>query len=177
MSINTSYNPLTQNGYYALPPSNGTNTQANAQAANQNAAGVLPDLSAYMLDLSPQAQNYLNSNISSADLSTAFAISQEQQKKIDEILSKYQDAPYTQETFDQIQSDLRAAGLSPDQLAGKARARDFNPTQALLDALGARKDAQPSQEDGAKYETQKKNYLQKIVGQFQKIAATSDLEL
>lgn len=175
MTINTSYNPLS-NGYYSLPPSGAANNTGKSTAANVQATTASPDLSAYLLDLSPEAQNYLNSNISSSELSTAFALSQEQQKKIDEIMQKYQNAPYTQETFEQIQADLQLAGLSPDQLAMKEQVKSFNPTQALLEALGSKKNVEqvPPANNSNQYDTQKKNYLQKIIGQFQSIAAASE---
>jgi len=86
--------------------------------------------SAYLLDLSPEAQSYLNDNISPLDTAgylsaTALASGQNQafisgriqQQQINNILQKYNSAPGTQADYEQIQTDLQAAGLSANQLS------------------------------------------------------------
>ncbi|MDX2074781.1 MAG: hypothetical protein SFX19_10550 [Alphaproteobacteria bacterium] len=180
MTINTNYG-LLNSGYYSLSQSTGASVAASSKNTAQatgasTAAGE--SLSAYLLDLSPEAKDYLNSTLVSST-ANSFTLSQSQQKQIDAILQKYKDAPYTQETFEQIQADLQQAGLSPDQLAAQQQAKDFNPTQALIDALnGKEKNADEllPGNDSAQYDTQKNNFLDGVIEAFKKIAAPVDTE-
>ncbi len=178
MTINTSYNPLSS-GYYSLAQYSGAvgSSSSASNAAQQSSANSAADsLSAYMLDLSPEAKNYLNIAAVTSTVSDQFALSSDQQKKIDAILEKYKNQSYTQDTFNKIQVDLQAAGLSPDQLAGQAQAKSFSPTQALLNALNGRNVSNDNTNENPadKYDNQKKNFVQQIAEKFQKIAASTN---
>lgn len=173
MNISTSLNQL-KNGYYSLSQSGSTTvTTATTNAAKTAAASAANEnLSAYLLDLSPQARDYLNSNAVSA-VSAGFTLSEPQQNMLDTILQKYKDQPYTQDTFNQIQNDLQQAGLSPDQLAAQQQVKDFSPTQVLIDALSGNKASADNglQNDESKYDQQKQNFVKGLVDKFKKIAA------
>jgi len=178
MSISTNYGQ-TSGGYYSLTQS-GSAAGAASSSANAKkeaaAAAVAESLSAYMLDLSPTAQKFLNATTSTSSAPDSFVLSKEQQARLEDIMEKYKDAPYTQETFNQIQADLQKAGMSPDQLAGQEQAKAFNTTLALLDALSGRTsnmNENAPQNDSEKYDTKKKNFIQQIISKFQEIAATS----
>ena len=178
MNISTYYG-LSSSGYYSLAQSGGTavttaSTNAAKTAAVSGAANE--NLSAYLLDLSPQARDYLNHSAVNA-IASGFTLSQAQQSSIDTILQKYKDQPYTQDTFNQIQSDLQKAGLSPDQLASQQQVKDFNPTQTLINAMTGNKSNNNDnalvlpQNNGSQYESQKQNFVQGLVDKFKKIAA------
>src|SRR3954465_10751269 len=123
-SIGTQLNSM----YYQLSNlgagTNDTKTLPNAadallqmlSATNNGATGSGDD--AFLLDLSPQAQQILsgiNGGAFTGDplsgFNNNFFLSGKQQDQVTAILDKYKDAPYTQDTFNQIQNDLEAAGL------------------------------------------------------------------
>ena len=180
MSITSNYNQQLSSGYYKLNLDSGTagiagSTGSSSSAATQSAAAS----SAFLLSLSPEAQDYLNSvglneSVSPDTSSSKFTLSDAQQAKLDGIIAKYKGQPFTQETFDKIQNDLQAAGLSPDQLAQQAQIKDFNPTSELIAALNGKDDSTAdnnNKTDASKYDTQKNNYVQSISDAFEKVAA------
>lgn len=169
--------------YYQLPTSNTssvatTPTPTIPALASPTASN---SLGAYLLDLSPDAQSYL-SNYSSSDSSTgssggtgSFVLSNAQQKQISDILAKYKDAPQTQDTFNKIQDDLKAAGLSPQQLAETDKVKSFNPTQILINALNGNygtPGASTTTSD-ADEQTKSNNYVQSIIKQWQSISSVA----
>jgi len=171
VSTNISYD-RTGGGYYALP------TGAAAKSAAAKATAEVPQnllADAYQIDLSPAARSYLSgSNAASSVLGNfdGFTLNQTQKDKIDSIIAKFADAPYTQETFNQIQAELQRAGLSPDQLAVQQQVKDFSTTQMLIEALGGKTVHNPMEaQDDSKYDSQKKSYLQQLGSAFQNIAA------
>ena len=182
MSITNSYNHQLSNGYYQLSANNGaasaTDT-SSAKLASTNSASAAN--SAFLLSLSPEAQDYLNSvglagNVSANTSTSSFTLSPEQQAKLDGIIAKYKGEPFSQETFDKIQNDLHAAGLAPDQLAQQAQVKDFNPTAELISALNGKDTSSStstdaSKADASKYDSQKNNYIQQISDAFEKVAA------
>lgn len=99
--------------------------------------------SAYQINLSPAAKAYLakleEKNAATSSTSTestgGFTLNKQQAEQIKAIVTKYKDEPLTQETFDKIQADLRAAGLGPEQLAVKEQISSFNPAASLMAAL------------------------------------------
>ena len=170
------------NAYYQLPTStSGTGTNAASTAALPSSVSVAqlllqaenPSQSGNGLDsisLSPQAQSYLDS-YNSSSASSSFLLSGSQQQQITQILEKYKDAPQTQDTFNQIQNDLKAAGLSPDQLIGKDLSQSFNPEMDLLDGLnGISAAAAPSI---ASEQTKATNFINQIYSQWQAISTQS----
>lgn len=179
MNINTNYSQL-KGGYYSLAQTSShvvSTSPVTAAKAVTSSSAANENLSAYLLDLSPQARDYLNHG-AVGTISSSFTLSQAQQSSIDAILQKYKDQPYTQDTFNQIQNDLRAAGLSPDQLAAQQQVKDFNTTQTLLDALSGKKPRNQGEnalgvrkDDDRQYDAQKQNFVQSLIDQFKKIAA------
>jgi hypothetical protein len=177
---------LLNSGYYSLSDlSSGASgsgvTSANttlslaavlaSQDAAQNSTG-----SAYLLNLSPAAQQLLNnsSTFSGAPSSGNFTLSTAQQAQITSIIAKYKDAPYTQATFDQIQSDLQAAGLGTQDLAVKDQVTSFDPTGVLLNALSGNTTDLTTQNNtsSANEQTKAGNYIQSILGQWQSVSTT-----
>jgi len=130
---------------------------------------------AYSLNLSPQAQQLLNGGASGSDTSTTFRLSFSQQSTITSILAKYKDAPFTQATFDQIQDDLKAAGLGTDQLALQDKVTSFNPTSVLIDALSGNITdpvTQNATSDTAE-QTKSNNYINSILSQWQSMSTAA----
>ncbi len=176
MTISTNYG-LSSSGYYSLAQSGSTAVTTSTTNAAKTAAASSAEnanLSAYLLDLSPEARDYLNNSAVSAV--SGFTLSKTQQSAIDAILQKYKDQPYTQDTFNQIQADLQQAGLSPDQLAQQQQVKDFNPTQTLINALSGKESDNSDalgllQNDGSQYDSQKQNFVQGLIDKFKKIAA------
>jgi len=144
-------------------PSNETLAQilnaSSSSGSSQNGA------SAFLLDLSPQAQKLLNGTTSSASgSSTNFVLTQAQQTAIENIIQKYKDAPLTQATFDAIQNALAAAGLSPQTLAAEDQVKSFNPTNVLLSALDGNYTSIQNPATSASGEQAKEtHYLQSII--------------
>lgn len=184
----------TYNGYYQLSSQSGQSGQSGNTGQSNGAGSLLPALtnpqgqnaaagnSAYLLDLSPEAQRYLAGLNGASPAASAgngtFLLSKEDQAAITAILEKYKDAPVTQETFDHIQSDLYAAGLSPEQLAGKENAKRYNPTLVLLDALGGKDNPVGGEIDGTMSEDEKKtktdNFMTQIVSQWKDLVRAND---
>ena len=159
--------------YYQLPQQN------NASPGSGGIAGALAGMlqsstagsNAYLLDLSPLAQQYLNTQPDN----TGFTLTPDEHKTLEAILAKYIDAPFNQDTFNRIQDDLAAARLAPDQLANKNRIASFNSTEILINALnGVNVDINTMNADGNTAEQSKINaYMEKIVNRWQELAALS----
>lgn len=181
---------LQGSGYYQLN-SSGSGTSANTgrtQAATPSLASALggtsnasPFSDAVLLDLSPAAQQYLSGlGAASATAQPApstqgkqdFVLSTQQQQKLNAILDKYKDAPYSQATFDSIQDDLQQAGLGPNQLSAKDRVDNFSTTAVLVDALNGGNGTTPGSAPVSDSQLQAKsaNYIQDVVGQWKKIS-------
>lgn len=139
---------LLSNGYYSLnnqsavsQHSTSTSTLGGTTTPLNNGNSSSANAS-YALNLSAEALSYLknlNSNTSASPLTAggidSFVLNSSQQKTLNSIIAKYQDAPFTQETFASIQDDMEKAGLSASVLGAQDQARNFNPTQFLIDAL------------------------------------------
>jgi hypothetical protein len=136
---------------------------------------------AYLLDLSPQAQLYLASNgqqnaSSSSTLSgsQSFLLKPDQKQTIADIIARYKDAPFTQETFNQLQDDLEKEGLGAQQLAMIDNAKSFNPTQILVDALAGRSSSFSGTASTQSQQGKIDNFMQDIVKQWRAISTTAD---
>jgi hypothetical protein len=106
---------------------------------------------------------------------TSFAITKDQQDQITAIIAKYKDAPYTQDTFNQIQNDLSKAGLAPSIMALKDQTKAFNPAEVLISALnGTSMDTVNSQlgTDATGEQTKQNTYIASIIKQWQDISTT-----
>lgn len=161
-----------------------TTPAAGTSATSPTVSGGNAATNAFFLSLSPQAQKYLTSiglgSPSSAPTTAQkFILDTPQQQAMDDILAKYKNQPFTQATFDQLQDDLEAAGISPDQLAQRQQVQDFNPTMELLGALNdsvtdpTYNFATQQKSSSANYDTQKSNYIQDVIAAFQKVAAAA----
>jgi len=186
--MSSSISALNNSGYYQLSDpsagnsntaqSNPTNALMQALLSASSASGTAASSSAaYLLDLSPQAQQYLNGGGASAvsplnPSSSSFVLSTQQQQEITSIIAKYKDAPYTQATFDAIQNALQTAGLDPTTLSREDQAQSFNATQVLIDDLngdvsGANSLINPDES------TKSSNYMQQILGQWKTISGNT----
>jgi hypothetical protein len=182
----SSINNLGNSGYYQLNnPNAGTNgsNQTNStlslvQALNgQTQTGVSSSNDAYLLSLSPEAQKYLNGT-SSLNTQQSFILSDKQKQTINDIIAKYKDAPYDQKTFEKIQADLNAEGLGTTTLALLDKAKSFNPTSLLIDALTGGKGV--AENSGFTTEADQKNksnsYIQNIISQWKNLAGNNKAE-
>lgn len=173
------------------------NTQSNPADAILQAlsatggSGLLGDNSqnssssdnAFLLNLSPQAQSLLSGSstgLFSLTGGNGFALSVTQQQQVSAILAKYKDAPFTQDTFNQIQHDLKAAGLSPDQLAAKNEVLNIQASDSsfLLNALdGTDTSTLPTLPDASSImgseQSNANAYMQQVFRQWQNISATA----
>lgn len=182
-------------GYYQL--NNLGTGLANTQASSTPTDALLQAMSsldnsnnassqssdAFLLDLSPQAQSLLNGAGGTRATSLGnvlgtgsnFILSAQQQQKVSDILAKYKDAPYTQDTFNQIQNDLRAAGLAPDTLSLKDQTQSFDPSMVLIDALNGTSDSSNllgTDASNAGEQTKSSNYMANILKQWQNVSTT-----
>ncbi len=162
----------------AASGSSGTSLAAslNTQAKGNNAA------QSYLLNLSPEAQSYLagltsatGSSSESKSTDESFLLTRQQQAKIGEILAKYKNEPFTQETYEALQADLSEAGLSADTLAAKEKVRSINPTQTLLNLLNGGSNDPLADTSASDELLQQKadNYMAKIRKQWEAISTTA----
>jgi acyl CoA:acetate/3-ketoacid CoA transferase len=169
-NINTS---IYSGGYYALNGSNAApaSNKSGALASALGGQNASASPTAYLLDLSPDAQKYLQTQQTAAN--AGFNLTSEQTKTISDILQKYKDDPQTQETFNKIQDDLKAAGLSPERLSELEKTRSFDATSVLIKALnGDFTDSIQVSEETQK--TKASNFIDGIIKQWQAIAAKKD---
>lgn len=144
-----------------------TLAEALDSIGNTNTSGGYSQ-DAYTLNLSPEAQRYLNG------ASDNFLLSAGQKQAISSIIAQYKDAPFTQGTFVQIQKDLAGAGLGVQQLSLKDKLQNFSPTTVLLEALNdtaADSEAATASLDTAS-QNKANNYLKSIVSEWQSISTT-----
>ena len=183
-SVTTNLN----NSYYNLSGSSSNQSQTNKTGTVPSLADYLGTSktadsktsadSAYSLNLSPEAQNYLNGSAGSSASSFAsangFQLSEKQKQTIQSILEKYKDAPYTQETYQKIQDDLDKAGLSPQKLALEDNAKNFSTTKVLIAALsGQSSDTSTSASSiQADEKTNGDKYMQYIMKQWKSLSTT-----
>jgi len=185
----TSISTLNNGGYYQLSnPLAGTGTgqapnatdallQAMSAASNSSFDNSNSNNDAFLLDLSPEAQGLLNGGGAPSTSGLAgllnggnFALSAKQQEQITAILTKYKDAPYTQDTFNQIQNDLNAAGLGPQLLSMEDQAKSFDPALVLLDALNGT-DSTLSLSSATDEQDKATAYMQSIISQWKSISS------
>ncbi len=170
---NTTYNG--SNSYYSLNQSN--TVAASGASATANAASIptLSSTGAYMLDLSPEAQQYLSqsSNILS---NQSFVLSSAQRKTLEGVLEKYRNVPLTQDNYNKLQDDLRDAGLSSEQLALQERVRSFNPTGIFINILSGKTDNLTDIQNAQSQTTQTKSaqYMSEIVNAWKSIAGKAE---
>lgn len=104
-------------------------------------SAVTKEGGAYNLDLSAEAQAYLKSLEGQKALPEnknkdyGFTLTPSEKKQLDQIVANYADKPYTQENFNKLQADLKAARLDNLNLAAKDMVRSFNSTSVLMSAL------------------------------------------
>jgi hypothetical protein len=188
-NINTSIGGM---GYYQLNQQSGSTNNSGRSSGNiTSLASALQSVvgdtnaqspnSAYTLDLSPQAQLFLASGGQQANTQTSaftgsqsFLLKSEQKQTIADIIAKYKDAPFTQETFNQIQDDLEKEGLGAQQLAMIDNATSFNPTQILVEALAGRGSSFNGTVNTQAQQAKVDNYMQDIVKQWRNVSTTAE---
>ncbi len=112
---------------------------SSAVDAVRQANGQTVDFgSPYVVDLSRAAQEVLAQQNSgkSFGLAGPLTLSEGQVRRLESVLSQYQEAPLNDETSAALYTDLKAAGLLPSQLASTREAALFDSGQSLLDLLG-----------------------------------------
>ena len=176
---------VNNSGYYQLsnPSAGAGGASTSPTSALMQALGISSDSqsaaspsAAYLLDLSPQAQQYLNGGASATSpinsSSANFTLTAQQQQSIATILAKYKDAPYTQATFDNIQNDLQATGLDPATLSRVDQAQNFNATELFIDDLnGDYSDAAAMTNPDES--TKSSNYMQQIISEWKTISGNT----
>ncbi|MDE3015699.1 MAG: hypothetical protein KGI29_02095 [Pseudomonadota bacterium] len=168
---------------------NATDALLQAMSSSDGGGNISsPNSDAFLLDLSPQAQQIIGGMGGAASTGAAsaadifggggnFILSAQQQQQVGAILAKYKDAPYTQDTFNKIQNDLNAAGLGPSLLSLKDQTQSFDPALVLIDALnGTATDSSSGAlglgTNAAGEQTKTANYMQGIIQQWQNISTT-----
>ena len=133
----------------------------------------------YLLDLSPSAQAYLqnysgsaSNSSSSSSTGAGVVLTPQQQNKLNTILLKYKDAPYTDATFQKIQSDMAAAGIGADALAAQSHMRQLNTTAMLLNALGGGDGSVGTIGSSTDIATQTTEFMKKIAQSWTQISST-----
>ena len=176
-------NAQNHSGYYQLSNSfagnSGTNhttstTDLLLSALNgPNVANTSTNNGAYVLSLSAQAQSYLSGASSyNPTGNSAFSLSTKQQQAVTDILTRFKDAPYTQNTFNAIQDDLKSAGLGSDVLKLEDQAKNFNTTGILISYLSGNTPASQTSVDSSTENTKANNYIQSVIKQWQAISTT-----
>lgn len=94
---------------------------------------------AYVLDLSNAAQQVLaqRNNNNTFGISGPLSLTEGQVRRLEAVLSAYQNAPVNEETSAAIYVDLKAAGLLPSQIASSYETRSYNTDTIALDLLGS----------------------------------------
>ena len=182
-SVNNALYPSLYSGsYYQLnqpPQATKASPLAASPLGNTNTNAVNANNDAYTLNLSQSAQDYLaglGNNYNPLDNSVGYSLTKNQQEKITGILNKYKDSPFTQDTFNKIQDDLKSAGLSTDTLSLEKKISSFDQTTVLLDALGGIDDGNegylPATTDPTAQKNDANSFMQSIISQWQSVSTT-----
>ncbi len=199
---------LSSSGYYQLNNSStGSQSQTSGTSTTQSLISALNGTSstngpntdsAYMLNLSPQAKAYINSQNATGTNTTAsllnsltgsgssnsasgtalgasqnFTLSANQQQKITDILTKYKDAPYTQDTYNKIQNDLNKAGLGSNTLMMEDKAKTFNAPLVLINALNGGNSSDTGVTSDSDEQAKASSYMQGIISQWKNISGNA----
>lgn len=187
-TISTGYSSLTGQSASSsssndiIPPL--AQTLAIGTPAEQQDYSYTLDLSpgalAYIQELNAQAAENPSAQPFRANAITGFALTPNQQRTLDDILAKYQDAPFTQETFNLIQDDMNAAGLTAEVFAAQDKARNHNPTLFFFEALSGGANmaldnatgnaSEPSDET----DTKMMNFMKSVVASWATLSTTVD---
>lgn len=184
---------LQQGGYYSLGQSGGAgvgsggrvNPAARAYSNATQAANASSGSSAYLIDLSPEAQRYLSglnqpqaaaAAEAQAAVNDGFVLNNQQRVALAALLERFKDEPYTQETFDKIQDALQQDDLGPNQLSARLRATSFSTTAALVDALNGGDGSTPGAKPMSDAELQSRSgqYIQFVAAEWRKVSTTAD---
>jgi hypothetical protein len=173
----------------------GTTSTTSQQTANPTLADVFATASgtkkasesktngnSYLLDLSESAKAYLQnldgnggSSASSTTSSTGggIVLNREQQTKLNAILEKYKDKPYTNASFKQMQVDMADAGIGADSLAAQNQMRHLNPTLMLLNALNGGDGSVGTVGGSSDITAETKNFMKKVAERWKEISTTA----
>ena len=173
-------NNLGNSGYYQL--SNPTGGQAGGTSGSGQTGSTQALIQALSGDTNSNNANsndaYLLQYLSNTANGTnqSFILSDKQKQTITDILTKYKDAPYNQDTFNKIQNDLNAAGLSTTTLSLLDKSKSFSATSVLISALnggiasGADAGGVPSDTEE---QTKSSSYIQNIISQWKNLSGHS----
>jgi len=200
--------PYSNTSYYSMPEQSSSpgadflqsssTAESLAQILSNNTANDPYDT----VTLSPEAQNFLSglssvntgastsnpllallsgstSGVGTGADSSNFTLTNSQQQQITAILGQYANAPFTQTTFNEIQSALQSAGLGPNQLAAQDEITSFNPTWDLLNDLNGNQANNTLNQSNptnvaASEPTKSTNYINQIYQQWASISTTAN---
>jgi len=137
--------------------------------------------------LSAEAQALLDSYLQQAsgtqsdETTESFALTPKQQQQLRDILNRYKDAPFTEETLAKIKENIEDAGLGPEQLAAKELIQTINPTNTLLNILSGfdtsfTNEAQSTTATQEAAQKKSQKYVEDIIGYWQSISTTAGVE-
>jgi len=190
-------NSLSSSQYYSLLANSQSGNTKNQQANSAGLLGALTgssgssanvndemaDSGAYQLTLSAEAKAYLaalnNGTASTTTEDSSISLTTQQFQQVKDIVSKYADAPFTQDTFNQIQDDLEEAGLSGRQLAVKDQMSSFNSTSTLLAALDGTGEMPAVEQPAdilASIQSKSDSYMKKVESLWRALSSTAPAE-
>lgn len=180
--LNQTYSTLTDDkktaGNTTASLASALNGDTKSHAATPGTADV-----SYLLNLSDEARDYLatqakNAAAGQTDTSPAegFALSNAQQEQLDSIIAKYKDAPFTQESFDAMLTEIEQAGLGPQTLAAKDQVRQLNTTQLFLNVMNGDNNLTFGASNNAVQKAKGEAHLQAIYDQWENISTTASAE-
>lgn len=181
----TSINTLYSGGYYQLPGQSSAE-DATKDGKKPSLADVLSGVtnkeeSSYTLNLSEEAQRIINQYNSSKNKSAvtdeSYELNDAQKKTLDDIIAKYKDEPFTQETFNKIQNDLKTERIGADTLSLLDRIKNFNPIAVLVAALnGSSYDPGQQGDSEAEQSAKADNYMKMVFDKWSAISTTKPAE-
>ncbi len=136
--INNSLNGYTSSstgGSNASAVASPTPTTSNTTSTTDSSHGP-----AYLIDISEAAQKILDEDRKSGvanQFGGKITLTDAQKQKIEDILSKYENDPLTDDVIALIDKDLQAAGVAPDQLAKIQELKEYSPVNSFLQLVGS----------------------------------------
>lgn len=185
----SSVNTLFSGNFYQLNSQEKSSTSGTGNALEQLVSSVKQATTSDqsekaatdLLDLTAEAQAYLERTQATADKSeeldkvTPFILSRKDQATLNSIINKYKDAPFTQESFQQMQQELKSANVSSEQLAAKEKMRTLSPARMFIDIM-AGKEITPvvSLADDKSFQAKGERYMRDVITRWSEISTTID---
>lgn len=105
-----------------------------------------------------------------------FILNNSQRQTIESIIQSYKDAPFSDETYEAMMSDLEQAGLSPELLTIKEQVASINPVNIFLSAMNGEElnFDQLGELSPEIIEAKENNYMLDIVARWHSISTYED---